>query len=55
MNSIAISNQFGMSHSLAANVSTIDQLLCLLGNAAAQQKDKSHLPRQLIRSALSMR
>ena len=54
MNSIAISNQFGMSHSLAANVSTIDQLLCFLGNARREQKD-THLPRQLIRSALSMR
>eukprot|EP01045_Picozoa_sp_COSAG04_P024614 COSAG04_NODE_3098_length_3177_cov_1.425926_2_plen_320_part_00 len=55
MNSIAISNHFGMSHSLAANVALIDELLCLLGAARREQKDTSHLPRQLIRSALSMR
>ena len=55
MNSIAISNHFGMSHSLAANVALIDDLLCLLGTARREQKDESHLPRQLIRSALSMR
>ena len=55
MNSIAISNHFGTSQRLAANVALIDQLLCLLGTARRDQKDTTHLPLQHIRSALSMR